>query len=189
LTGCGLPDEEFQRVLCAAQAGAEWAVATLYRERQPGLIRYLRARRAADAEDVASDVWLDVARSLGRFEGGEADFRRWLFTLAHRRLVDATRREARRRSAPVPTEALAAVPAASDTEAEALGGIASEAALREIAALPRDQAEVVLLRVVAGLSADDVAALMGKRPGTIRVLQHRALARLAKTAVRLRVTI
>ena len=68
----------------------------------------------------------------------------------------------------------------ADTEGEALGLIGSADALRRITQLPPEQAEVVLLRVVAGLSADDVAEILGKSAGNVRVIQHRALAQLAR---------
>src|SRR5437016_6145730 len=73
------------------------------------------------------------------------------------------------------------LPDGSDVEDEAVDALTAQAAIgRIVEILPADQAEVVLLRVLAGLSAEDTGELMGKRPGTIRVLQHRALDRLAR---------
>lgn len=167
----------FEGVLAAAKTGAEWALAALYREFQPGLLRYFRTQAAADADDLASEVWLAAAAGLGRFEGDETGFRRWLFTIAHRRLVDLRRRDARRQSLLRSLER-SVDRGPLDSEAEALG--ASEAALALIAGLPPDQAEVVLLRVVGRLDTEDVAAILGKKPGAVRVLQHRALKRLAE---------
>src|SRR5205823_5590387 len=129
------------------------------------------------AEDLASEVWLEVARSLNRFSGGEAEFRGWLFTIARHRLIDARRRAARRRTAPVAS--LADRPGLDDPAADALTGLSTEASLRLVASLPRDQAEAVLLRVVAGLDAERAARILGKRPGNIRVLSHRGLRTLA----------
>jgi RNA polymerase sigma-70 factor, ECF subfamily len=163
--------EAFQGVLAAAKSGAEWAIAALYRELQPGLLRYLSAQAPADGDDLASEVWLAAAAGLGRFEGDEASFRRWLFTIAQRRLVDLRRQEARRRSL---LSSLARAHERGSLDSEA------EAALILIAGLPPDQAEVVLLRIVGGLDTKDVAAIVGKKPGAVRVLQHRALKRLAE---------
>jgi RNA polymerase sigma-70 factor (ECF subfamily) len=171
--------ERFEGVLAAARSGAEWAIAALYREFQPGLLRYLRARAPADGDDLASEVWLDAAAGLGRFEGDESGFRRWLFTIAQRRLVDLRRREARRRSLLGSLEHSFAS-GSSDPQVEALAASDAEAALNVIVGLPPDQAEVVLLRVVGGLDTKDVAAIVGKKPGAVRVLQHRALKRLAE---------
>jgi RNA polymerase sigma-70 factor (ECF subfamily) len=180
--------EQFESVLAAAQTGAEWAVTVLYRELHPAVLGYLRTQQPGEGEDLESETWLDVARSLPRFQGGELDFRRWVFAIARRRLIDFRRQARRRRTEPVPTEALGDRVAPSDVEEEVLEGMSTREALARIAALPPDQSEVVLLRVVGGFSAKEVGRIMGKRPGTVRVLQHRALARLARDLAREPVT-
>lgn len=167
----------FPSVLAAAQTGAEWAVAVLYRELQPKLIRYLSGHERADAEDLASDVWLAAARGLTRFEGDESDFHRWLFTIAKRRLIDH-RRSAGRRGGVVALDQVAEPRGAGEPPGDALD--LGDPLLDHLRALPPDQRDVVLLRVVAELDVAAVAAIMGKKPGTIRVLQHRALERLAE---------
>jgi RNA polymerase sigma-70 factor, ECF subfamily len=170
--------EQFESVIAAAKTGAEWAIASLYREFGPGLLRYLRAQAPADGEDLASEVWMNVAAGLGRFEGDEAAFRAWIFSIARRRVIDSRRREERRRkmlNSLEPTGAIEAV----DPEAQAVTASETEVALAHIASLPPDQAEVVLLRVVAGLDVEEVAAIVGKKAGAVRVLQHRALKRLS----------
>lgn len=172
--------EGFQSTLAAARAGAEWAFAALFGRHQPRLLRYLRAQAVAEADDIASETWLDAARNLARFEGDEDAFRGWLFTIARRRLTDHRRRAGRRPSTPSSDQALldGATPSA---EAEALeGALGDDAARRIVAALPPGQAEIVLLRVVAALSVEQVAAITGRKPGAVRVMQHRALARLAR---------
>lgn len=167
--------EEFGAVLDAARAGGEWAIAALYDQLAPSVARYLRAQVGQDAEDVASETWLSVARGLTTFTGDQDAFRAWVFTIAKRRVVDHLRSRGRRRTAPAE---VGVEPSAEDT---ALAGrIGDEAARRIVALLPADQAQVVLLRVVAGLPVEEVARIMGRRPGTIRVLQHRALRRLAE---------
>ena len=180
--------DQFQGILTAAQDGGEWAVAVLYRWLHPAVVSYLRARVGDDAEDLASETWIAVARGLANFSGDESAFRSWVFTIAHRRLIDHRRASSRR----LPTRALHAVegdnreapvelPAGDDPAGEVLEALAGDAAVRRIVELlPRDQAEIVLLRVVGGLPVDDVAAITGRRPGTVRVLQHRALRRLAE---------
>jgi RNA polymerase sigma-70 factor (ECF subfamily) len=165
----------FDQLLEAVRQGADWAVAELWRDLHPRLLAYFRSAEPAAAEDLAADTWVDVARSLHRFEGGEADFRRFAFTIARRRLSDHRRRRFRRRTDPVATETLAGHAGGDDPAAAALG----QEALAVIRRLPPDQAEVVLLRVVAGLGAEEVGAIVGKSPGAVRVIQHRALRRLA----------
>jgi RNA polymerase sigma-70 factor (ECF subfamily) len=172
--------DNFGDVLTAAKTGAEWAIGALYRELQPSLERYFRAQAPTEVEDLASEVWLDAAAALGRFEGDEAAFRRWLFTIARRRLIDHRRREVRRRAVQGPLEECAPPDGVDDPEAQAVAASETDAAIALIASLPTDQAEVVLLRVIAGLDVADVAAIVGKKPGTVRVLQHRALTRLSE---------
>jgi RNA polymerase sigma-70 factor (ECF subfamily) len=167
--------EQFDAVLGSAQEGETWALGRLYENLQPAVLAYLRAQDL-EAEDIASDAWIDVARGLRRFTGDEAAFRRWVFTIARRRLIDARRSRTRRRTDPVPPEWLDSP--VSDNQAERLGS--NQAARDIVAVLPELQAQVVMLRVVAGFDVDEVAEILDKRPGAVRALQHRALRRLAK---------
>ena len=166
---------QFDQLLDAVRKGADWAVAELWRDLHPRLLAYFRAAEPSAADDLAADTWVDVARSLHRFEGDEDAFRRFAFTIARRRLSDHRRRRFRRRTDPVATETLASHPGAEDAAAPVLG----QAALEVIGRLPAEQADVVLLRVVAGFSAEEVGAIVKKSPGAVRVIQHRALRRLA----------
>jgi RNA polymerase sigma-70 factor (ECF subfamily) len=169
----------FRRVLRDAQRGDEQAFATLYRDAQPVLLRYLRV--AADpgaAEDVAAETWVHVVRGLKGFRGDESAWRAWLLTTARRRAVDAGRVRDRR-----PMVALGAghePPPAPAAEALALESLDTVAALALVATLPPQQAEAVVLRVVAGLEPKQVAAVLGCSPGAVRVAVHRGLKRLAE---------
>ena len=149
--------EAFEGVLGAAQAGAEWALTILYRELQPGVMRYLSSRDAGEAEDLASEVWLDVATGLRRFHGDEDCLRAWVFTIARRRLVDLRRRTAVRNTTPTPDELLGSHQGVGNVEDEAIATLGTVDALARIAALPPDQADVVLLRVIGDLSVAAVA--------------------------------
>lgn len=169
-------EARFEDVLSAARAGDDRALATLYRSLQPGILGYLRGHRIRDAEDVASETWIAVARGLASFRGDEADFRRWVFTIARRRIIDQLRLDGRR-PALVP-ESSAPEGSTPDSETEAFRSIAAREALELVAQLPPGEAEVVVLRVLAGLSADDVAAITGRTAVGVRVTQHRALGRL-----------
>jgi len=174
----GLDEVAFQGALAAARLGEEWAVALLWRDLHPRILRYLRvAVGDSDAEDLTSDVWLEVARGLGRFEGDKSAFRAWVFTIARRRVIDVGRRVQRRRTDPMSPQRIDRGLDDSPDELEAR--LALDAALRHVVRLPRDQAEVVALRVLAELSAEQVAEILGKRAGAVRVLQHRGLRRLA----------
>jgi RNA polymerase sigma-70 factor, ECF subfamily len=177
----------FGVVLARAQAGDEVAFACIFRDVQPGLLRYLRVI-TAEAEDVAGEVWVQVVAGLAGFRGDEQGFRAWLFTIARHRVADAGRSRARRPAVPLAPGEAADQPTAPDAADLALEAISARAAVALIATLPRDQAEIIMLRVVAGLEAADVARIVGKSPGAVRVAAHRALRRLAGLVERAGVT-
>ncbi len=170
---------EFPLILAAAQDGAEWAVTALWTSLHAPLLRFLRGLNRGAAEDVESETWIRIARGLRGFSGGEADFRAWAFTIARNRMIDWCRQAERMRATPVAAEELAAMPGSTDAAAAAEEELELEAALSLVRTLPPDQGEVVLLRVLAGLDVARVAAIVGKSPGAVRVLQHRGLRRLA----------
>lgn len=152
----------------------------LFRRYEPRLVAYFRAWAGDDAEDLAMDVWVAVASSLDRFEGDEADFRRWLFTIARHRLIDARRKRNRRRTDPVAGTGADRADGA-DTAVAAAGQVDAERLLAlVIEHLTPVQAEVFVLRVVADLSAEDVGRVLGREPAAVRALQRRALQRLAR---------
>jgi RNA polymerase sigma-70 factor (ECF subfamily) len=170
---------EFPEVMRAAVRGDETAFARLWRDNQPPLLRYLRVVTGESAEDVASEVWLETSRRLARFRGGEGEFRAWVFTTARRRVIDL-RRYADRHPMLV-TGDLQELDRAGpgDAAAAALERMSTEAALQLIAALPREQAEIIVLRAIVGLDATQVGRIVGKRPGAVRVAAHRGLRTLA----------
>ena len=178
----------FGETLARAKAGDEAAFACIFRDVQPALLRYLRVI-ASEHEDVASDTWLQVMAGLGRFRGGEQEFRAWLFTIARHRAADAGRSRGRRPEVPLDMPALAQEPTTRDAADQALEAMSTQAALELIASLPPDQAEIIMLRVVAGLDAGDVARIVGKKPGAVRVAAHRGLRRLAAHVARTGVTL
>ncbi len=163
-----------------AQRGDEDAFRALFRAVQPGLLRYLRALVGDDAEDVASEAWLQIARDLGSFRGDFAAFRGWAATIARHRALDHLRRQRRRPLAHAPIEQAVELAGEEDTAGRALDAVSTDAALAMIAALPRDQAEAVLLRVVLGLDAKTAARVLGKRPGAVRTAAYRGLRRPAQ---------
>jgi RNA polymerase sigma-70 factor, ECF subfamily len=169
----------FLELLVAAQDGDEQAFAVLWRDLQPALLRYFRVAAPEAAEDLAADTWVSVIRGLGRFRGDERAFRAWVFTVARHRAID-WRRQAGRRPSSVPIELLTEPSAPDDPVAAVLEARSTQAALALLAELPPDQAEVVALRVLGGLEVAEVARIVGKRPGAVRVLAHRGLRRLAK---------
>jgi RNA polymerase sigma-70 factor, ECF subfamily len=177
----------FDVTLARAQNGDEAAFARIFRDVQPVLLRYLTVI-APEAEDVAGETWLQVAAGLAGFRGGENAFRAWLFTIARHRAADAGRSRARRPSVPLDLTEAAEQPVSPDAAEAALEAVSARAVVALIATLPREQAEIIMLRVVAGLEATEVARIVGKSPGAVRVAAHRGLRRLAEMVERAGVT-
>jgi RNA polymerase sigma-70 factor (ECF subfamily) len=172
---------ELSDAVLQAQQGSSEAFRALYRDTQPRLLRYLSALVGDDAEDVASETWLQVSRDLARFTGDHDGFRGWVTTIGRHRALDHLRHRSRRPpSDPVPADTLAGLAAGDDTAAGAIEAVSTDAALRLIATLPPDQAEAVMLRVVVGLDAETAATVLGKRAGAVRTAAYRGLRTLAK---------
>ena len=165
-------DDDFEHVLGLAQAGHDGAVSRLYRDLNPSVLRFLSAQAGDAGEDLAQETWMAVARGLAGFAGDERAFRSWVFTIARRRLVQLWRTRGRRPSIPLAPEDLAAVAGAVDAPDAAVAARAAAAAL--VGGLPPVQAEIVLLRVVGGFDANEVAEIVGRTATAVRVLQHRA---------------
>ncbi|MDO9457319.1 RNA polymerase sigma factor [Nocardioides sp.] len=161
------------RALDLARAGDERGFVALYRDLQPPLLRYLTVKSPDGAEDVAAEVWLHVVRDLATFAGDADAFRGWVFTVARHRAIDHGRARAARPSVPVAEPD--AGERAPSAEAEAIERDATRRAVALVATLPAEQAEMVMLRVVAGLDVETVATIVGKKPGAVRVAVHRAL--------------
>jgi RNA polymerase sigma-70 factor, ECF subfamily len=156
-----------------AKAGDHEALAVLWRELNPLLLRYLRGRAGQRGDDIAAEAWLSAARGLVRFDGDELAFRRWLFTIARHRLVDEMRRQARR------PERLTANPPEGWRADPALRAVDElDGALAIVRQLPPDQADAVLLRIVGDFDVAEVAEMMRRSEGAVRVLVHRGLRRL-----------
>ncbi|WP_245974004.1 RNA polymerase sigma factor [Thermomonospora umbrina] len=172
---------ELEEALQAALEGDEAAFRSLYRDVQPRLLRYLRAMVGADADDVASDAWLQIARDLRTFQGDYDRFRGWTTRIARNRAIDHLRKAGRRPGVSLPVEELPEPISVRDTETDALERLSTEQAVALIAGLPRDQAEAVLLRVVVGLDAKEAGRVLGKRAGSVRTAAYRGLRRLAQT--------
>jgi RNA polymerase sigma-70 factor (ECF subfamily) len=148
--------------------------ADAYRRLAPAVLGYLRAERAPDPEDLLGEVFLQVARDISRFRGDDDDLRRWVFTIAHHRLVDDRRRSSRRpqlAAVEVPDQPRAAGPDPVDVHLD----VHLIAALESLSA---DQREVVVLRFVADLPLEGVARITGRTVGAVKALQHRGLERL-----------
>jgi RNA polymerase sigma factor (sigma-70 family) len=168
----------FPEVLGAARAGAAWAFEVLYRELAPPVTGYLRLHGAVEPDDLASETFLAVFTGLGSFDGDENGFRAWVFTIAHRRLVDDWRRRGRRPETTAWDDATEHGRLGGDVEQEALASLGTETVHELCAALPADQRTVLLLRILADLTVEQVAAVMGRSAQAVKALQRRGLATL-----------
>jgi RNA polymerase sigma-70 factor (ECF subfamily) len=174
-------DAELTAAVLAAQDGDENAFRTVYRAVHPRLIGYVRTLVGeADAEDVTSEAWLQIARDLDRFSGDADRFRGWAARIARNRALDHIRMRGRRPAVGGDETELTGRAADSDTVDEAMESISTSSTMALIAQLPQDQAEAVVLRVVVGLDAKSAAQTLGKRPGAVRTAAHRGLKRLAE---------
>jgi len=174
----GTEADDFDDELVRVRSGDETAFLRLWENLQPRLLRYLRVLGCDEADDVASETWLQVVRDLHRFEGGANDFRCWLFTIGRHRVIDASRDRIRARDR-LMTAAVTPMVSENPVEEEVLGGLSAKQAVALVAGLSRDQAEAVALRIIVGLDTAAVARILGKSPGAVRIALHRGLRTLA----------
>jgi RNA polymerase sigma-70 factor (ECF subfamily) len=168
------------RAVEGAHQGDEDGFATLYRHVQPSLLRYLRTLVGDEAEDVASEAWLQVSRDVTAFRGDGAAFRGWVRAVARNRAVDHLRR-LRGRPAGVSWDVCGteAAPPVRDAAEVVMDGFATARVIRLIGQLPPDQAEAVLLRVLVGLDSPAAGRVLGKQAGAVRMATRRGLRALA----------
>ena len=161
--------------------GDEAAFAQLYVSVQPRLHRYALSLVGQDADDVTAEAWLQIARDVRTFTGDEDAFRAWAARIVRNRAMDLLRQRARRPADLFAPDELPEKPSGDLTAEAALETLSTETAVALIAALPHEQAESVMLRVVVGLDAASAGEILGRTPTAVRVSAHRGLKRLART--------
>lgn len=175
-----MSDPTLDDVLPAAQLGQAWALRVVYETLAPAVLGYLRTRGASEPEDLTSEVFLTVFPKLPTITGGAAGLRTFAFSVAHARLVDDLRRRSRR-------EPLTAYSPESDprstpsSEDEALAGLQHERVQRLLGTLPRDQSDVLVMRILGELTVEQVANAIGRSEGAVKQLQRRGLLALRAT--------
>ena len=172
-----------RRLVDAARAGDEGAIAELYNGYFPRVYRYMlaRTRNVADAEDLAEEVFIRALDALERFEWRQVPFSAWLFRIAHNALVSHQRRNgARGRTAPLSPS----LPVKTQGPEEA---VEARLTLEEVMAasrnLPEAQRRVIALRFGAGLTVAETARALGKGEGNVKVIQHKAIVKLREMLV------
>jgi len=178
----------WQSVLDACRVGADWAWRLVYEEVAPSLLRYHRSRGTRDAEDLVGDTFVRVVRALGGFEGNEEQFRAWVFAISHRRAIDIARASARRPERPASVEELVGRGETGNAEDDALRSLGEERAREMLECLTPDQRDVLLLRILADLTVEQVAVVLGKTPGAVKALQARGLEQIRRQISRGAVT-
>ena len=170
--------DAFDQVLAAAKAGGQWAWRELYRQNAPTLARYLRARSVPEADDIVGETFVRVVQHIQKFTGDETAFRTWAFTIARNLVVDGARRQARRPLELVSDAQLASLAPTGDVEADALASLLAVEVRAALDLLSPDQRDVLLLRILGDLTIAEVATVMDRREGAVKMLQARGLAAL-----------
>jgi RNA polymerase sigma-70 factor (ECF subfamily) len=169
----------FEFVLSAAKANEGWAFRRLFEDLVRPVAGYLRVQGARDPDDLVNETFLGAFSGIASFTGDEAGFRSWVFTIAHRRLVDERRRMARSPDTSATyDDDLAA--GAGDAEDDALESLGDERVRVLLDGLVPAQRHVLLLRIVGDLTVEQVAGVLGKTAGAVKALQRRGLLALKK---------
>ena len=171
-------DADLAQWVAAARGGDIDAFGLIWSHLSGRVHGYVRARGVANPDDVTSEVFLAAFTSIGRFEGGAAEFRSWLFTIAHHKAVD----EHRRRRDNAEYDAGADPRVVASAEAAALDGILEGDVRAMLEALTSEQREVLLLRALGDLSVEQVAEVTGRSVGAVKQLHHRAVATAQRAA-------
>lgn len=177
--------QSFETTMAGARQGAEWAWSAIYRELAPAVRGYVRSNGAMDPDDVTGEVFLRIVQDIGHFQGDEAHFRSWVFVIAHHRVVDQRRRQIRHPEAPLHDDALNLetlnpIRRSADVERDALDNLATDSVEAIIRRCVPDQRQVLLLRVIGGLTLQETADALGKSLGAIKALQRRGVASIAR---------
>lgn len=156
----------YDQLVEEAVRGSDSAFTLLWRHFQPRMVRYL-AMFTNDPEDLSSEVWIKVATSIKSFQGDSKAFKGWIYTIARNSATDLARKKKREG---VTSEL---------HDGDWMGENSTMVEVMDlIKKLPQEYAEIILLRVVADLGVNDVAEIVGKTPGNVRVLTHRGLKQL-----------
>jgi RNA polymerase sigma-70 factor (ECF subfamily) len=172
------PRELLDAALTRARAGDSRGFDALFRATGAAVVGYLRSRSVSDPDGLANEVFLKAFRTIDTFEGDSERFRAWLFTIAHHAAIDDARRRLRRIEETLLDRAHE--PVGGNVEDDALGRLADDRVEAMLAHLSPDQRDVIMLRIVADVSIEDTAAILGKTDEAVKGLQRRGLGALRR---------
>ena len=157
-----------------AQAFSQEAWARIYDQHYQKMLQYcyLRTSNRAASEDLAADVFLEALKGIGRYRYRGVPISAWLYRIAHNITADHLRRTVRQPVAPLGEDR---EHPQLKTEDEADASALRQDMQAAIQQLTEDQQQVIMLRFFQALSHEEIAAIMARRPGAVRVLQNRAL--------------
>jgi RNA polymerase sigma factor (sigma-70 family) len=176
--------EAFETTLEAARRGSPWAWTAIYKDLSPSVTGYLRANGAPDPDDLTGEVFLRVVQDIGRFQGDESHFRSWIFVIAHHRMVDDRRWRMRHPETTLPVESLQPLRSTGNVEREAMDSLVTDSVEEVIRRCAPEQCQVLLLRVIGGLTLAETAGVLGKTLGAVKSLQRRGVAAIAREFAR-----
>ncbi len=176
-------DLDFEKILEAAKLGQQWAFEKLYLQLSPAVVGYLRLQGSLDPEASTSDVFLGVFKGIKSFSGNESQFRSWVFTIAHHKLIDE-RRKPKLIEVGIDYEIINNKSFEKTSEDIAIENIGNKDLQKICQDLYPDQRDVILLRLLGGFTIEETAKTLNKTPGAVKSLQHRAIKALKKKILR-----
>lgn len=175
------PVNDFSAVLDGARRSEGWAFDALFKTWNRSLHAFAVTRGASDPEEVVNETFIGVFKAVRRFEGSESEFRAWVFRIARNKIIDSHRRQGRRPTT-FPLEGAPDI-AGGDVEVEAMDLVGTDRLAVLLDVLTDAQREMILLRVVGDLTIDQIAEVMGRSSGAVKLLQNRALQRLERAVL------
>ena len=163
----GEPEKEkLDNLIKDASSGSDSAFELLWRHFYPKMLRYL-LMFTREAEDICADVWIKIAGAIKGFVGDAAAFQGWIFTIARNAATDVARREKR---------------IGQTVEIQETDWVSNDSSMVEVTDLlkhlPREQSEVIMLRIMVGMDVEQVSEITGLSAANVRVISHRGLAKL-----------
>jgi len=171
------PPSDDAKLVARAQQGDRAAIAEIYERHYSAIYRYVfyRVGDAPTAEDLTGTIFVRVVENIDSFVYRGRPILSWLYTIARNVVVDFHRRGAGQATLPLDESLMTG---GEDVEQAADRALTQRRLAAALSHLTEDQRQVILLKFVEGMSNEEVAQMVGKTVGSVKSLQHRALAAL-----------